>query len=529
MVEAEVYEGKRRTGRRLALVAIAIATLFTATFCGTGSVVNAQRSKERKRWLEFVMLQAESDCCMGPTLTGPCQAAPGVLEEVQAMARAHPTAAERFAARLKDLMGFEPMLFEVPLPAPADVDEALGRCRAAAGRVAEADTFDVGRLARAGDLLCSSEAERGLVARALGATDFRVAWSALEGLFDAQRSLHSGLAGAARVPTSGGELLPGAESTLHSFILCHRALAPLVDIARATTRTHERALLERVAAIDGTTAGDGERAAVWALTMGAVDDTAALAAAANALLALPAAGPGAHEPFLEQAVGLALARVAPPAGDGTAVSSLSSTMGPALASPGTVDGAAPAMPDDPRVLRVARALTRVAAARPDACRVLADAVVANGRQIHDDGWRDAYTMNHMPPVCDVAAAHLLASLPFDDSALSQQVRGWGDGHVVSSLPAFGLGGMQAFAARTERLDTPPFTRSTLGAVLDATVNALHVARVGVSPLVAGHPQAMRGVQAPGVTMGPCPGVPQRSCVTAVAHTPDSLVLVDAAR
>src|SRR5690606_18066008 len=82
IVEEEERQRKRRTGRALAVIAMVIATVLFGTFCGTGAVVNMQRHKERALWLEFNMLRAEHDCCMGPRLEGPCADAAARAEEL---------------------------------------------------------------------------------------------------------------------------------------------------------------------------------------------------------------------------------------------------------------------------------------------------------------------------------------------------------------------------------------------------------------------------------------------------------------
>ena len=534
IVEEEERHRKRRTGRRLALIAIGVATLLTGVVCGTGGVVSAQRQQERDLWTEFAMLQAEHDCCTGTSLPAPCQAAPKLLEQQVVLARARPSTAERFAESLEGVLGFSPVLMEVSLPDLTEVEATLSRCRALAGEVAEVDCVDVVRLAQAGPMLCEIDTERDLIHRALGAQELRVVSAALHALFDAKQRVQQDLRSAALFPTSGGHMQPGAESSLHSRVRCHQLLAPLVETARAAARTHEAALVARVTANKGEEGpGSERRTALWALTLVDAPAVATTAALAAGLVRLPAVDPGAHEPFLEQAVGLALARTPSSSGMMTAPLSPTSNVG---VSPTAHDPFGDTM--DPALLRLARALTRVGSLRADACMHLADAVVDEAKRIRQHGWRDTRIVDGVPPVCDVAAAHLVGFLPLDppkDAVIGPedippQQRGWADAQLVSALPAFGLTGLQEAQKWLKRHETlPVLAHGELQSAMRKTVAALYVSKAGVSPLVAGHPEAMAGLRRPQVTTGSCPGALDYDCVTAVVATDDSLLLLDVAR
>lgn len=128
-VAAEARVQERRTGRRLALVAIGIAVLLTTTFCGTGVVVNVQRGRERALWFTFQSAQADYDCCYRVDTDGTCAEATRALSTLHRLQQ-RTSGAARVAAWFHSVIGIEPMLWDVPTPAPADVERMRAACAA---------------------------------------------------------------------------------------------------------------------------------------------------------------------------------------------------------------------------------------------------------------------------------------------------------------------------------------------------------------------------------------------------------------
>jgi hypothetical protein len=109
LIAFEEIAEKRRTGRRLALIAIGVAVVVLTAFCGTGVVVNGERSRQRGLWMNFEMARAENDCCWSDNTLGVCADAIKDLETLYTIQSAPPTRAVRLASWLQQTIGVEPM------------------------------------------------------------------------------------------------------------------------------------------------------------------------------------------------------------------------------------------------------------------------------------------------------------------------------------------------------------------------------------------------------------------------------------
>jgi hypothetical protein len=240
--------------------------------------------------------------------------------------------------------------------------------------------------------------------------------------------------------------------------------------------------------------------ATWALTQleepTGEEDMTALQALAGTI----GRGYAGNIPFVEEAVGRALARW-PERSVAKAHSVLKTVQKDPLAR-----------------LRVLRALARVPAERETACTAIAQFVIDNARAESDGGmWgRQAFTM---PPLCESALPRLEAALPVPNQ--------WGS-HFIAEQ--FGKLGMQALpvAARAKQVipKTNSLAASTLEQAQQEAVDRDYAARVGMSSLVLGHPSATKGVAVPRVVDKPCGGETRYRCVEKVEHTPDSTLLAD---